>query len=261
LRAGVRPVDRDRAAAIQRTAIADWIRVIAQASPGAALFERDGVVASAVPAAPQRSIVNSVSYADARTLAEVYDELAGFFATAGIGAWTVWTPDFDAHAIATLQQNGHAFDGKPAAMVLDLGAYETRDPGDLDWDAQADPQTHGEINDRAYGHAPGEGYAGALAQPVAGHRLYQARVNGQPACVAATMDHEGGDLGVYFVATDPAFQGRGLGTRLMALVLNDAQERGLHTASLQASGAGEPVYTALGFERWFRLHLYERREA
>jgi GNAT superfamily N-acetyltransferase len=89
-------------------------------------------------------------------------------------------------------------------------------------------------------------------------RLYRARVGGEAACVLGTIDHED-DLGFYFVATDPGHRGKGLASRLMAVALADARERGFSTSSLQASPMGQPVYERLGYEAHFRLNLYERR--
>jgi GNAT superfamily N-acetyltransferase len=83
----------------------------------------------------------------------------------------------------------------------------------------------------------------------------------------ATIDHapgpgaRGPDCGIYFVATRERFRRRGLATRLMRAALAEARERGCATSSLQASGMGEPVYAAMGYEHCFRFHLYERRRA
>ena len=252
-------VDRDRALAIQRTALAEWLGVMSSSSEGAQLFEADGTTACAVPACPDRSIPNSVCYGDAGALLDHHDELTSFYADAGVEAWTVWVPEFDRAAIGGLERAGHRFDGEPMAMVLELDRWQPPELGDLEWDAEVDPATAGEVNDRAYGYSAESGYARAMTRAVEGYRLYRAQVDGEVACVAGTIEHDGGDLGIYFVATLPEYRGRGLTTRLMATVLAEARDRGLGTSSLQASGMGEPVYAALGYERCFRLRLYERR--
>ena len=251
-------IDRERLLALQRRGLRDWIAALGSASPGAQLFERDGVAAAIVPACPDRSIANSVSFSDPAALAGRLDELAGAYERAGVEAWTVWVPEFDAETIAILEAAGHAFDGKPLAMALELEGWSAPEIGDLDWDRDVDPALLGELNDLAYGFEPEVGMARSLVRPPPELALYQARVDGRPACVLATIDH-GDDLGVYFVATDPQLRGRGLALRLTAVALADAQRRGLATSSLQASALGQPVYERLGFAGDFRLHMYERR--
>jgi GNAT superfamily N-acetyltransferase len=248
---------RDQVLALQKRGLRDWIAAMAASSPGAELFERDGVAAAIVPAVPRRSIPNSASYSDAAALADNLDALAQRFERAGVEAWTVWVPEFDREAIELLGGAGHRFDGHPAAMALELEAWEDRDLGGLDWDGDGSGADLGRLNDRAYGLET-DGMGVALATPPQPMRLYRARVDGDVACVLGTIDH-GDDLGFYFVATDPDHRGEGLASRLMAVALTDARERGLRTSSLQASPMGEPVYRRLGYESPFRLNLYERR--
>ena len=100
--------------------------------------------------------------------------------------------------------------------------------------------------------------APGLAAPGPELTIYDARVGGEVACVLGTANH-GADLGVYFVATDPAHQGVGLASRLLRVALIAARERGMRTSSLQSSARGKPVYEALGYVEHFALHLYERR--
>ena len=40
-----------------------------------------------------------------------------------------------------------------------------------------------------------------------------------------------------------------------------AYSGGCTTSSLQSSAMGERIYDTLGYRRWFRLHMYERRSA
>ncbi|AWB87670.1 hypothetical protein C3E77_14365 [Mycetocola zhujimingii] len=56
-----------------------------------------------------------------------------------------------------------------------------------------------------------------------------------------------GVAGIYLVATDAAFRGRGIATALTGWALNVAQEKGLRVATLQASTLGQPVYERMGF--------------
>jgi GNAT superfamily N-acetyltransferase len=252
-------MDRDRVREIQRRAMADWIAMMASASPGGRVFEADGITGAAAPACPDRSVANSVVYADDTALLDSLERLAGFYEEAAIEAWTVWVPEFETETIAALEAAGHAFDGSPAAMVLELEGWEPPELGDLDWDDRAEPGVAGRLNDLAYGLKPENGLARALQTRPEPYRLYQARIEGEPVCVVGTIDHGGEDLGFYFVATHPDHQGKGLTTRLMSVAIADAKERGLATSSLQASAMGEPVYRRLGFQPYFRFHMYERR--
>jgi len=90
-------------------------------------------------------------------------------------------------------------------------------------------------------------------------RLYQARMDGQPACVLGTVD-DGGDCGIYLVATVKEHRGLGLARRLLHAALGEARERGLRTSSLQATKFGYPVYERLGYEPICLLEMWERRK-
>jgi GNAT superfamily N-acetyltransferase len=234
--------------------------VLAKHSPGARLLEHDGVTGVRVPAVPERSVVNSVTYDDVERLAAALPALAAAYDEAGVRAWTVWTPDVDADAIDALKEAGHVFDAEPAAMSLTIADFEPLDEGDLDWDAAASSADVGRLNDAAYGLEPGN-FSAAIGDapyepPV---RLYQARVDGEVACVLQTIDCEG-DLGFFMVATDRRYRGRGLAKRLMSVALEEAQERGCETSTLQATKKGYPVYDRLGYRTFGRLHMYERRK-
>jgi GNAT superfamily N-acetyltransferase len=252
-------MSRERALELQRRGLRDWIALLLGASsPGAKVFERDGVTAAIVPACPQRSIPNSVTYEDAGALATALDELDRLYREAGVAAWTVWVPEFDREAIDALEAAGHAFDGSPQAMSVRLDSFRRAEVGDLDWTTNVERADLGRINDLAYGAPDGAGMAAALSSPPDAMRLYAARVGGQSVCVLGTFDH-GADLGFYFVATHPDHRGRGLASRLMTVAVDEGRDRGLETSSLQGSAMGQPVYRRLGYTDDFALHLYERR--
>jgi len=252
-------MNRERALALQKRGLHDWIRMLGSSSEGARLLDFDGVVGAVAPAVPRRSIVNSVTYEDAGQLAAALDRLAEEYEAAGIAAWTVWTPEFDHEAIDLLLGAGHAFDGSPMAMSVELDDFAGVELGDLDWDDEGDPSELGPINDRAYGLEGEAAMAAGLSAPTApGLRLYRARVDGATACMLGTIDHDD-DLGFYFVATDPEHRGRGLASRLITAAVNEARDRGLRTSSLQGSAMGQPVYRRLGYGDDFVLHMYERR--
>ena len=249
---------RDEAAALQKRGLRDWISLLGVSSPSAHVFAAGGVTASVVPLCPERSICNSVTYDDAAALAGGLDELAAMYEDAGIAAWTVWTPEFDADAIDILEAAGHALDAAPMAMSLVLDEFEPIEVGDLDWDTDPDPSDLGRLNDLAYGLPPDNGMAAGLSEPGPDVTLYQARVDGETASILGTMDHDD-DLGFYFVATHPDRRGLGLAGRLVTVALLDARERGLRTSSLQGSPMGQPLYRKLGYADDFALRMYERR--
>lgn len=251
-------MNRERALALQKRGLHDWIAVLGASSPGARTVDADGVVGAIVPACPQRSICNSVSYESAEALGDALERLDAIYEEAGVAAWTVWVPEFDREAIDLLEGAGHVLDGAPVAMSVELDRFAALDLGDLDWDTDVDPLLLGRLNDLAYGIAGVEGMATGLSAPAPQLRLYQAKVEGEPACVLGTIEHDR-DLGFYFVATHPERRRRGLATRLITAAVNEARERGLATSSLQGSAMGQSLYRRLGYQDDFALHMYERR--
>ncbi|MCD6015804.1 MAG: family N-acetyltransferase, partial [Solirubrobacterales bacterium] len=139
-------IERDRALAIQQRGMRDWIAMLGGSAPDSRFLELGGTAAAIVPAVPDRSIANSVNYSDAGALSGSLDRLAAAYDEAGVNAWTVWTPEFDREAIAVLEAAGHAFDGRPMAMVLELERFEPPDLGGLDYDEGGDMPTLGEVN-------------------------------------------------------------------------------------------------------------------
>src|SRR4051794_28333689 len=113
-------MDRAEAIALQRRALGAFVRLLGRSSPGSAVLDRDGVVASIVPAVPDRSVLNSVVYRDAEALGAVLDELAETYEDAGVAAWTVWVPEDERDAAALLDRTGHRLDAAPTAMVRQL---------------------------------------------------------------------------------------------------------------------------------------------
>jgi len=252
-------LSHDEARRRQAGFIREFIQWIGSASAGAEVWEAPGVSAAIVPAAATRSIPNSVIPESARALAASYDELARAYRDAGVQSWTVWLHEGDSEAQAFLEANGHALDGAPVAMELELSDWEAEDLGDLDWDAEASFVELGRINDLAYGYDP-PGMSPAIAAPVRDVqiRVYRARLEGQVACVLGTLDVED-DAGIIFVATPPEMRGRRLASRLLTAALLEARERGMRTSSLQASALGSPIYERLGYRTFFRFHILERQ--
>jgi ribosomal protein S18 acetylase RimI-like enzyme len=235
-----------------------FLRIVASGSEGGRMLELGGVAAALTAATPTRSVFNSVIYERSDSLAAALGALAKAYEDAGVRAWTVWVPESDADSQRLLESAGHKLDASPRAMILDLEDLPDPQPGDLDWDADAPIAEVCRINDLAYGDEPGTFHRALGKSPAGAYRFYRARLNGEPAAVVGTRDHEG-DCGVYWVAALPESRGRGLVGRLMHLALAEGRERGCDISTLQATTLGYPVYARLGYRDVGALQMWERR--
>lgn len=236
---------------------ARFLREVGSGSDGHALFERQGIVASITSASPERSLFNSVLYEHPQALEEHYEEIRDAYRQAGVRAWCVWAPQDDRISSRLLEARGHALDGLPRMMAIDLDLVPGDDPG-LEVVEGFDWETVCAVNDAAYGYRPGtyaEGMGSGCRDAL---RTYGVRWRGFDAAVAATLDN-GTDCGVYLVATLPEARGNGLCSGLMRRLLLDARERGCRTSTLQASPAGAPVYGRLGYRDLGGVEFRERR--
>ncbi len=245
---------------LRRRAIAgvrDEVEVFGSGESRSSLIRRDGLLAAVVPAAPQRSIFNSVFYDDSATLAREYETLSSAYRDAGVAAWTAWVPDEDRATAALLAERGHVFDGAPRAMALNLTELAAEPPAPAGIERGAiEPAVAAALNDRAYGYE-GDGFRTALSGPTAlrWHGAYE----GEEAvgCVGAIA--VGDDCCVTGVATPPEHQRRGIAGWLLWQALAEARAEGFATASLQASRAGAPAYERLGFLDLGFVELWELR--
>jgi GNAT superfamily N-acetyltransferase len=238
-----------------------WSRLVGRASPGAHIVERDGVVAVVVPAAPERSVVNSVVYENAAGLSAAYDEVAAAYAEAG-ASWTVWAPSGDGPARALLERAGHRLDGEPHAMATDLTRGVERPPEDAleDWTSAGDPAEVGPLNDRAYTFGT-DSFTRALSRfPGNEAMVYLARRSGRPEGCLVVTEHRG-NANIDLVAVVPEARGQGIAGRLLAHALADAAERGVRTGTLVSTKAGRPVYERVGYRPVGVLEMWERRAA
>jgi GNAT superfamily N-acetyltransferase len=233
-----------------------FCRMVAAASEDARLLELDGVIATIVPATPERSITNSVAYENTGALEQALDQLASAYHETGIRAWTVWVPERDRAAQDLLEGLGHELDARPAGMALELGEFD-RAPS-LDFELDRDPPAVdvGRLNDAAYGFD--EEFTRAFARLPDELNVYAARVDGEAiACVGSI--HDDGDCGIYMVATHPAARGRGLARELMTAALRDGRSAGCESASLQSTAMGKPLYARLGFRDFGAIQMWEKR--
>jgi GNAT superfamily N-acetyltransferase len=237
-----------------------WLRLVGGASPGARAVEAPGVVASVVPAAPERAVVNGALYARPEQLEAAYDEIAAAYAEIG-AKWTVWVqPKGRERAAAFLESRGHVLDGEPAAMARTLDGGVARTPADAlgDWTAQGELADVGRINDRAYGFGT-DSFSRSLGSfPDGAAHVYVARADGEPVACLATIDSQGNSE-VQMVAVVPEARGAGLSGKLLGHALADAAERGNRSSTLIATKLGYPVYARFGFERHGSFQMWERR--
>jgi GNAT superfamily N-acetyltransferase len=230
-----------------------FMRALAGGAPGGHVVELPGVQASVIPSLPERSVMNCVLYEGPDRLERSLDTLADEYDRAGVRAWTVWVPHGEPAATEPLARAGHRFDGRPAAMALELDALAGEpDPGVRLVDAPSFAEV-GRLNDVAYGFSGDfeRGFAGLSTE---NFHVYLAEAG----CSVVAFDHEG-DCGIYLVATAPEARGRGLATALMTRALVDARERGCATSSLQATARGRPIYERLGFRDLGVIEMWERR--
>jgi ribosomal protein S18 acetylase RimI-like enzyme len=235
-----------------------WYRLVGGASEGARVFERDGVVAAVVPAAPERAVVNAVLYRDAEGLEAAYDELASAYREIG-AKWTVWVPPGDDAAARVLESHGHVLDAQPMAMARELDGVERPPPDALaDWTAGGELAAVGEVNDRSYTFGTDSFSRALQTLPDGGVHIYVARdEQGAPIGCLTMTDHEGNSE-VQMVAVVPEARGRGITSRLLGHALADAAERGNETSTLIATPLGYPVYERAGFRPLERFSMWER---
>jgi GNAT superfamily N-acetyltransferase len=234
-----------------------FCRAVAEASEDARVLEFGGVTAAIVPAAPDRSVANSVIYDGTAALEPALERLAGAYEQAGVRAWTVWVPQHDEEGAVVLERAGHRLDGVPTAMAMELDRLDRAPSPDIEIDTKPDPVELGRLNDRAYDFE-GDQFARAFQRRPRDLHAYVARLDGEAAACVTAIDREG-DCGIYFVATAPSARGRGLATELMVRALADARERGCRTTSLQATKMGYPLYVRLGYRDLGPLQMWEHR--
>ncbi len=245
---------------LRRRAVAglrDEVEAFGSGHPESRLIRGDGLLASVAPASPQRSLFNSVFYVDPGALADRFEELGETYDAHGVAAWTVWVPDGDRETARLLAERGHQLDAAPRAMALGLAdlAPEGEMPEGVEPRAGEASVAAG-LNDRAYGYGP-DGFRAALAAETT-IRWHVAYAGEEPICCVGAIEI-GDDCCVTGVATPPEHRGHGIASWLLRRALAEARERGLRTASLQATKAGAPIYERLGFRDFGFVEMWEMR--
>jgi GNAT superfamily N-acetyltransferase len=236
----------------------DFQRLMCASAPKARLIELEGVVASVMPATPERALMNEVVYERPVVLANALDALAAIYAEAGVEAWGVFAPAVDGQAKRLLKRAGLVRTDSPTSLARRLRHAERPSQSLLeDWTAEGEPAELAAICDRAFSF--GTAFArvfSTLRWPTA--RVYVARVAGKPASCVLTSYHDG-NCAIDLTATVPEAQGRGLAGALLAHALADAEAARCRTTTVVAGRLGERVYGRLGYrvvcpiQQWVRV--------
>jgi GNAT superfamily N-acetyltransferase len=237
--------------------VREQVEAFGSAHSDSVLIRRPGLLAAIVPSSPQRSFFNSVFYSDPAALSAEIGALAEAYDSHDVDAWTVWVPDEDRDSAGMLAARGHALDASPRAMAMELEdlGQELPAPAGVA-PGPVDSSTCAALNDRAYGFGP-DGFAAGIAGETS-IRWHGAFAGGEPLGCVGTIEI-GDDCLITGVATPPEHRGRGIASWLVQGALAEARERGMATASLQASRAGASIYERLGFLDLGFLEMWELR--
>jgi GNAT superfamily N-acetyltransferase len=221
-----------------------------------AVIRGEGLTASLVPNAQDSPTLNAAVATDATHAVRALPRLAERYRAAGIRRWGIWIePDADATE-ALLEQGLMMTSSSPGmgAGLDELPAPRTTNNHVL----PADLKTVGRVNDVAYGNPDKRLERTLTTLPEGLLHAFKVDHRHHPAAVALAL-HHGEDCGVFFVATTPKARRKGLATTVMHRTLENARARGLTSTTLQATPAGERLYTALGYRLLCDMQLWERR--
>jgi GNAT superfamily N-acetyltransferase len=227
------------------------------AGPGSVL-ERDGLVASVVPGAPDSPTLNAAVAIEADRAPEYLEELQRRYAGARVRRWGVWLDGSASLAAQALAQAGMVVTTASPGMGATLDELPGTDDDRDTAPRSADLTTVGRVNDLAYGNYDARLERTLAPLPNGILKGYRADLNGRPAAVALAL-HHGEDCGVSFVATIPKARRKGLASSVMRQALTVARDSGCTTTTLQATDVGERLYTNLGYRRLCVMQLWERR--
>jgi GNAT superfamily N-acetyltransferase len=223
------------------------------AGPGA-VIEREGLIASVVPTAPDSPTLNAAVAIVPDEATRHLDELRHRYQEAKVRRWGVWLDGRASLAAQRLANAGMVVTAASPGMGVEIEALKTA----TERATRADLTTVGQVNDLAYGNY--DGRLERTLKPLPNGVLHGYRVdhNGKPAAVALALHHNG-DAGISFVATVPKARRKGLATTVMRQALQEAAKQGCTTTTLQATDVGEKLYTNLGYRHLCVMQLWERR--
>ena len=223
------------------------------AGPGA-VIEREGLIASVVPTAPDSPTLNAAVAIVPDEATRHLDELRHRYEEAKVRRWGVWLDGRASLAAQQLAQAGMVVTAASPGMGVEIEAIKA----DGEKPTRADLTTVGQVNDLAYGNY--DARLERTLKPLPNGVLHGYRVDheGKPAAVALALHHKH-DAGISFVATIPKARRKGLATTVMRQALNEAAKQGCTSTTLQATDVGEKLYTNLGYRHLCVMQLWERR--
>ena len=237
-----------------------WQRALGNGAAGGQVLELGELVASIVPAARTRSLVNAAvvphgGVLDAALLARLADAYLG----AGGEVWGVWVHAENHAARARLVQAGYVLDSQPAAMALKLDSLApATGPAGIEVERTGDLALLARPLGAGYGFPP-EFLTRGIPALLDHSEGWVAHVDGVPAAGLVIVIHQG-DAGVFMVATAPEVRRRGAAGHALRIALLDSRQRGCTTSTLQSSAMGQSVYAALGYHTLGTFELWERRD-
>jgi ribosomal protein S18 acetylase RimI-like enzyme len=222
--------------------------------PGSRLLRKDGAAASitGLPYAPFNSVWLEQPNPPVSAFEALLDEVAG----AKVPFSLSLRPGSDAVFADLAAARGMKPDGELPLMVLDVtagvGAIGRARGLTIRQLEPREGPVHANVAAAAFGY-PEEMF---LPSPglmwLDGLRCYVGEADGRPVATALSVT-AGKFTGIFNVATEPAYRGRGFGTAMTTRAVADGVLAGAAWCWLQSSEDGYPVYRSLGFrtiETW-----------
>jgi GNAT superfamily N-acetyltransferase len=242
-------MNADRLAAV----MTDLRRHLITCIPGSRLLCRDGAAASitGLPYAPFNSVWLEQPNPPVSAVAALLDEVAG----AGPYSLSL-RPGSDAVLADLAVERGMKSDGELPLMVLDatagVGAIRRAQGLAIRRLAPREGPVHAKVAAAAFGCPEDMFLPDASLMWLDGLRCYAGEADGRTVATALSVT-AGEFTGIFNVATEPAYRGRGFGSAITAWAVADGVEAGAAWCWLQSSEKGHPVYRDLGFrtiETW-----------
>jgi GNAT superfamily N-acetyltransferase len=221
------------------------------------VLEREGLVASVVPSAPESPTLNAAVAVEPEAAVRHLGELTSRYQHANVRRWGVWLDGRTGNTAQRLADAGMVVTSASPGMGAVIADLEACDDNEGD-PTPADLPTVGRVNDLAYGNYDGRLERTLAPLPNGILNGYRVDHGGEPAAVALALYHNA-DCGVSFVATIPKARRNGLASKVMRQALKEATRNGCTTTTLQATDVGEKLYANLGYRHLCVMQLWERR--